>query len=90
MLSTKKKTLLLPLLLMVTAAGALQAQEKTGRGLLISLLSGSVLLVVSLFILVRIAGAGGIWYSWVMAQIAALIVSALLYIRERRKMIDPA
>ena len=29
MLSTKKKTLLLPLLLMVTAAGALQAQEKT-------------------------------------------------------------
>lgn len=29
MLTTKKKTLLLPLLLMITAAGALQAQEKT-------------------------------------------------------------
>ncbi len=63
-----------------------QAQEKTGRGLLISLLSGSVLLVVSLFILVRIAGAGGIWYSWVMAQITALIVSVILYVLDRRKL----
>lgn len=60
-----------------------QAQEKTGRGLLISLLSGSVLPVLSLMFLIRITGRDGIWSSFVTAQVVALAVSLIIYAREK-------
>ncbi len=56
-----------------------QAQEKTGRGLAISLLSGSVLLIAALLLLTALFGAEGIWFSWVVAQSLALVVSVLLF-----------
>ena len=56
-----------------------QAQEKTGRGLLISLLSGSVLLIAALLALTALFGVRGIWYSWVVAQALALAVSCVLF-----------
>lgn len=56
-----------------------QAQEKVGRALTISLLSGSILLIVSLLGLVLIFGEKGIWFSWVVAQTCALIVSFCLF-----------
>lgn len=62
-----------------------QAQEKTGRALVISLLSGSVLLVISLFFLILCFGERGIWFSWVVAQIVALVVSVCLFKSSRNK-----
>ena len=62
-----------------------QAQEKTGRGILVSLLSGSVLLIAALLLLTALFGVKGVWFSWVAAQALALVVSALLYRQEWRK-----
>ena len=56
-----------------------QAQEKAGRGLLISLLSGSVLPVLALVIIITAFGNDYVWFSFVTAQAAALGVSFLLY-----------
>ena len=56
-----------------------QAQEKAGRGLLISLLSGSVLPVLALVIIITAFGNDYVWFSFVTAQAAALGVSLLLY-----------
>lgn len=62
-----------------------QAQEKTGRGLAISLLSGSVLLIAALLLLTALFGGAGIWFSWVTAQALALAVSVVLYMQSQRK-----
>ena len=56
-----------------------QAQEKTGRALTISLLSGSVLLIAALLVLIACFGKEGIWFSWVAAQALALAISFVLY-----------
>ena len=56
-----------------------QAQEKAGRGLLISLLCGSVLPVLALVIIITAFGNDYVWFSFVTAQAAALGVSFLLY-----------
>ena len=56
-----------------------QAQEKTGMSLVISLLSGSVLLIAALLALTALFGEGGIWFSWVTAQALALLVSVGFY-----------
>lgn len=56
-----------------------QAQEKTGKSMVISLLSGSVLLIAALLALIALFGVRGIWFSWVTAQALALVVSVALY-----------
>ena len=56
-----------------------QAQEKAGRALAISLLSGSVLLIAALLMLIACFGEKGIWFSWVAAQVLALAISFTLY-----------
>lgn len=56
-----------------------QAQEMTGRALIISLLSGSVLLIAALLVLTALFGVQGIWFSWVVAQALAFVVSYTLY-----------
>ena len=60
-----------------------QAQEKSIRALVISLLSGSVLLIVSLFILVALFREKGIWFSYVAAQGLALVISLVLIRQEQ-------
>ena len=62
-----------------------QAQEKTGRGLTISLLNGSVLLIAALLLLTALFGVKGIWFSWLVAQALALTVSTLLFRQAQRK-----
>ena len=63
-----------------------QAQEKTVRALVISLLSGSVLQIASLLILTAVFRERGIWFSWVAGQALALVFSlTFLYQTERRK-----
>lgn len=62
-----------------------QAQEKTGRGLAISLLSGSVLLIAALLVLTALFGVQGVWFSWVAAQALALVVSMLLFRQSQGK-----
>ena len=62
-----------------------QAQEKTGRGLAISLLSGSVLLIAALLVLTALFGVQGVWFSWVAAQALALVVSILLFRQSQGK-----
>ena len=62
-----------------------QAQEKTGRGLTISLLSGSVLLIAALLLLTALFGVEGVWFSWVVAQALALVVSILLFRQSQGK-----
>ncbi len=56
-----------------------QAQEKTMRALVISLLSGSVLLIASLLALTALFKEQGIWYSWAAGQAAALVFSMILF-----------
>ena len=60
-----------------------QAQEKAGRGLAISLLSGSVLLIAALLTLTALFGVQGVWFSWLAAQALALIISIALFCKER-------
>ena len=62
-----------------------QAQEKTGRGLTISLLNSSVLLIAALLLLTALFGVKGIWFSWLVAQALALTVSTLLFRQAQRK-----
>ena len=62
-----------------------QAQEKTGRGLVISMLSGSVLMIAALLALTALFGVQGIWFSWVAAQALALAVSILLFRQSKGK-----
>ena len=56
-----------------------QAQEKTVRALVISLLSGSVLLIASLLVLTALFHERGIWFSWVAGQALTLVISATLF-----------
>lgn len=56
-----------------------QAQEKTGRGLAISLLSGSVLPIAALLTLTALFGVQGIWFSWLAAQALALMISITFF-----------
>ncbi|MCR5685150.1 MAG: MATE family efflux transporter [Lachnospiraceae bacterium] len=58
-----------------------QAREKTVRALAISLMSGSLLLIASLLILVALFGVKGIWFSFIMAQVSALVISSVLYLQ---------
>ena len=61
-----------------------QAQEKTVRALVISLLSGSLTLIAALLVLTALFREKGIWYSWVAGQAVALIFSLLLYRQSKR------
>ncbi len=56
-----------------------QAQEKTTRALVISLLSGSLLMIVALLVLTALFREKGIWFSWVLGQALALVVSMILF-----------
>ena len=56
-----------------------QAQEKAGRTLAISLLSGSALLIAALLTLIACFGEKGIWFSWAAAQAMALAISFILF-----------
>ena len=60
-----------------------QAQEKTGRALLISLLYNSILLIAALWILIALFGEKGIWFSYIAAQALALVFSLLLFRKEK-------
>ena len=60
-----------------------QAQEKTVRALIISLLSGSVMLIVSLFALVALIDVKVIWFSYICAQAVALVISFVLIRQEQ-------
>lgn len=60
-----------------------QAQEKSGRALVISLLSGSVLLIVALLILVVLFHEKGVWFSYVVAQALAMLFSLVLVRQEQ-------
>ncbi|MBP5159641.1 MAG: MATE family efflux transporter [Lachnospiraceae bacterium] len=62
-----------------------QAQEKTGRGLAISLLSGSLLPIAALLLLTALSGVEGIWFSWVAAQALALVAGVFLFRHYKRK-----
>ena len=62
-----------------------QAQEMTIGALIVSLLSGSVFLVLSLFVLTAFFGAKGIWFSWILAQSLSLLVSIVLFRRLNKK-----
>ena len=56
-----------------------QAQEKTVRALMISLLSGSVLLIASLLVLTSLFHERGVWFSWVAGQGLTLVISVILF-----------
>ena len=60
-----------------------QAQEKSGRALVISLLSGSVLLIAALLVLTALFREKGIWFSYVVAQALALAFSFALFKQEQ-------
>ena len=62
-----------------------QAQEKTTRALIISLLSGSIFLILALFGLTFAFGKDGIWFSWVVAQALSLAVSLCLFKYSQKK-----
>ena len=62
-----------------------QAQEKTGRALLISLLYSSVLLIAALMILVALFREKAIWGSYPAAQAVALVVSLLMLRRNQNE-----
>ena len=62
-----------------------QAQEKTGRALLISLLYSSVLLIAALMILVALFREKAIWGSYPVAQALALVVSLLMLRRNQNE-----
>ncbi|MBQ8093053.1 MAG: MATE family efflux transporter, partial [Clostridia bacterium] len=61
-----------------------QAQNKTKRALLISLLSGSVFMIAALLVLTAVFGVEGIWYSWICAQALSLVVSLSFAIKEQK------
>ncbi|MBR3552288.1 MAG: hypothetical protein IKN72_02760, partial [Clostridia bacterium] len=60
-----------------------QVQEKELRATGITLLSGTVLPVLSLYILTAIFRVSGIWWCYLIAQGLTLIISLLLYSRDR-------
>ena len=62
-----------------------QAQEKTGRALLISLLYSSVLLIAALMILVALFREKAIWGSYPAAQAVALVISRLMLRRNQNE-----
>ena len=62
-----------------------QAQEKTGRALLISLLYSSVLLIAALMILVALFREKAIWGSYPAAQALALVISLLMLRRNQNE-----
>ena len=62
-----------------------QAQEKTGRALLISLLYSSVLLIAALMILVALFREKAIWGSYPAAQALALVISLLMLRRNENE-----
>ena len=62
-----------------------QAQEKTGRALLISLLYSSVLLIAALMILVALFREKAIWGSYPAAQAVALVISLLMLRRNQNE-----
>ena len=61
-----------------------QVQEKVFRATMISLLSGTILPAVFLYILTALYDASVIWWCYLIAQGLTLILSALLYSRDKR------
>ena len=60
-----------------------QAQENTMRALVISLLSGSVMLIASLLVLTALFREKGVWFSWVAGQALTLVFSSALFWRSQ-------
>ena len=56
-----------------------QAQEKTALAIAVSLISGSVLLVLTLMGLIAVFGENGIWFSWVIAQVLSMGIILAMY-----------
>ncbi|MDI9395139.1 MAG: MATE family efflux transporter [Euryarchaeota archaeon] len=55
-----------------------QAREELLCSTLISLLHSSVFMILGLFITVNVLGKKGIWWTWLLAEASALVISALL------------
>lgn len=62
-----------------------QVQERQFSATGITLLSGTILPVVFLFVLTSIFDAGGIWWCYMAAQGLTLVLSSAMYIHDRRK-----
>ena len=67
-----------------------QVQEREANATGITLLSGTVLPVVFLYLLTAMHGVSGIWWCYLIAQGLTLILSALLYTRHRAAAALPA
>ncbi len=60
-----------------------QVQEKEIRATCISLLSGTILPAVFLYLLTALFDASAIWWCYVIAQGLTLVLSAVLYSRDK-------
>ena len=61
-----------------------QVQEREMHATVITLLSGTVLPVVFLYLLTALRGVAGIWWCFVLAQGLTLVLSMALYTRHQR------
>ena len=61
-----------------------QVQESELNATLISMLGGTVLPVVFLYLLTALQGVSGIWWCYLIAQGMTLILSTVLYFRNRK------
>ena len=73
-------------LLGILMSGTFEALAKGKESLVISLLRQFIITIPLAFILLHNIGLIGVWYSFVLAEAIASIVSILLYINVYKKM----
>lgn len=65
----------------------LQSRERVFPSTVISLLSGTVLMIVSLLVLTACFGEGGIWWSWIAAQGLTLVYTYFAVKKENKRVV---
>jgi Na+-driven multidrug efflux pump len=61
-----------------------QAKEKAVPASSISLLHNSVFMIISLYVLTTLFGKNGVWWCYLMAETLTLIVSLILFTKEKK------
>lgn len=68
----------------VTTSGALEALGKGFDSLIISLIRNAVVILPVALVLSKVMGVNGVWYSFVVTEVVACVVSIIMYYRNVR------
>jgi Na+-driven multidrug efflux pump len=62
-----------------------QAEENSVPALIISLLHNSVFMIISLYFIITVFGKNGVWWCYLAAETLTLVVTLILFSKERKK-----